>query len=51
MYYGREFDFDNDILTIDIVNDEAISTGNVYIPNLKKQEFFITLIWLNQNLK
>lgn len=30
MYYGRESDFESDIMTIDIVNDGAISTGNVY---------------------
>ena len=30
MYYGREVDFEDDEMTIDIVNDGAISTGNVY---------------------
>lgn len=30
MYYARESDFESDIMTIDIVNDGAISTGNVY---------------------
>ena len=30
MYYGRESDFDSAEMTIDIVNDGAISTGNVY---------------------
>lgn len=30
MYYGRESDFESAELTIDIVNDGAISTGNVY---------------------
>lgn len=30
MYYGRESDFDSAKMTIDIVNDGAISTGNVY---------------------
>lgn len=30
MYYGRECDFEAEEMTIDIVNDGAISTGNVY---------------------
>ena len=30
MYYGRESDFESSELTIDIVNDGAVSTGNVY---------------------
>ena len=30
MYYGRENDFENATMTIDIVNDGAVSTGNVY---------------------
>uniref|UniRef100_UPI00404721A2 alpha-glucosidase C-terminal domain-containing protein n=1 Tax=Flavobacterium sp. TaxID=239 RepID=UPI00404721A2 len=30
MYYGRSKDFESEKLTIDIVNDGAISTGNVY---------------------
>ena len=30
MYYGRSNDFDSADMTIDIVNDGAISTGNVY---------------------
>lgn len=30
MYYGREQDFESTGLTIDIVNDGAVSTGNVY---------------------
>lgn len=30
MYYGRSDDFDSGEMTIDIVNDGAISTGNVY---------------------
>ena len=30
MYYGREKDFDSAEMTIDIVNDGAVSTGNVY---------------------
>lgn len=30
MYYGRECDFESAELSIDIVNDGAISTGNVY---------------------
>ena len=30
MYYWRSNDFDSDEMTIDIVNDWAISTGNVY---------------------
>lgn len=30
MYYGREEDFESAELTIDIVNDGAVSTGNVY---------------------
>lgn len=30
MYYGREADFDVDEMTIDIVNDGAVSTGDVY---------------------
>lgn len=30
MYYGRESDFDSVEMAIDIVNDGAVSTGNVY---------------------
>lgn len=30
MYYGRECDFESAEMTIDIVNDGAVSTGNVY---------------------
>lgn len=30
MYYGRPEDFDSETMTIDIVNDGAVSTGNVY---------------------
>lgn len=30
MYYGREEDFESTELSIDIVNDGAVSTGNVY---------------------
>ena len=30
MYYGREQDFETSTMTIDIVNDGAVSTGNVY---------------------
>ena len=30
MYYGREKDFDSVEMSIDIVNDGAVSTGNVY---------------------
>ena len=30
MYYGRSKDFQSDLMTIDIVNDGAVSTGNVY---------------------
>lgn len=30
MYYGRESDFQSEELCIDIVNDGAVSTGNVY---------------------
>lgn len=30
MYYGRESDFESAELTIDVVNDGAVSTGNVY---------------------
>lgn len=30
MYYGREEDFESAEMSIDIVNDGAISTGNVY---------------------
>lgn len=30
MYYGRSSDFDSAEMTIDIVNDGAVSTGNVY---------------------
>jgi hypothetical protein len=30
MYYGRSADFESDNLTIDIVNDGAVSAGNVY---------------------
>ena len=30
MYYGRPEDFDSAEMTIDIVNDGAVSTGNVY---------------------
>ncbi|MCD8315480.1 MAG: restriction endonuclease, partial [Firmicutes bacterium] len=30
MYYGRDCDFESDEMTIDIVNDGAVSTGNVY---------------------
>lgn len=30
MYYGRSKDFESAEMTIDIVNDGAISTGNVY---------------------
>ena len=30
MYYGRRADFESEEMTIDIVNDGAISTGNVY---------------------
>ncbi|MBO4638236.1 MAG: restriction endonuclease subunit S [Treponema sp.] len=30
MYYGRPQDFDSAEMTIDIVNDGAVSTGNVY---------------------
>ena len=30
MYYGRERDFDSAEMTIDIVGDGAVSTGNVY---------------------
>lgn len=30
MYYGRASDFDSAEMTIDIVNDGAVSTGNVY---------------------
>ncbi len=30
MYYGRSEDFDSSEMTIDIVNDGAVSTGNVY---------------------
>ena len=30
MYYGRSTDFDGAEMTIDIVNDGAVSTGNVY---------------------
>lgn len=30
MYYGRVSDFDSAEMTIDIVNDGAVSTGNVY---------------------
>ncbi len=30
MYYGREEDFESAEMTIDIVNDGAVSTGNVY---------------------
>lgn len=30
MYYGRSKDFENTEMSIDIVNDGAISTGNVY---------------------
>ena len=30
MYYGREKDFDSAEMTIDIVGDGAVSTGNVY---------------------
>jgi hypothetical protein len=30
MYYGRYEDFEHEEMTIDIVNDGAISTGNVY---------------------
>lgn len=30
MYYARESDFESDTMSIDIVNDGAISTGNVY---------------------
>ncbi len=30
MYYGRSSDFESSEMTIDIVNDGAISTGNVY---------------------
>jgi len=35
MYYGRSQDFESAEMTIDIVNDGAISTGNVY-PQLQK---------------
>ena len=35
MYYGRSRDFENTKMTIDIVNDGAVSTGNVY-PQPKK---------------
>lgn len=30
MYYGKKQDFDTATMTIDIVNDGAVSTGNVY---------------------
>ncbi|WP_196758227.1 hypothetical protein [Moraxella catarrhalis] len=30
MYYGRSSDFESVEMTIDIVNDGAVSTGNVY---------------------
>ena len=30
MYYGRSSDFESAEMTIDIVNDGAVSTGNVY---------------------
>lgn len=30
MYYGRSTDFESAEMTIDIVNDGAVSTGNVY---------------------
>lgn len=30
MYYGREKDFETEVMTIDIVSDGAVSTGNVY---------------------
>ena len=30
MYYGRETDFETEEMCIDIVNDGAVSTGNVY---------------------
>ncbi|MBY0345763.1 MAG: restriction endonuclease subunit S [Neisseriaceae bacterium] len=30
MYYGRPEDFESDEMTIDIVNDGAVSTGSVY---------------------
>lgn len=30
MYYGRDNDFESTVYSIDIVNDGAISTGNVY---------------------
>ena len=30
MYYGRSKDFENAKMTLDIVNDGAVSTGNVY---------------------
>ena len=30
MYYGRPKDFESEEMTIDIVNDGAVSTGNVY---------------------
>lgn len=39
MYYGRSSDFESAEMTIDIVNDGAVSTGNVY-SQPKKQVFY-----------